>query len=390
VNALDLIILAAMVGAGYAGYRLGFVARAVSWIGLVIGLVVAVAVVDDLVNALADEPAATRLVAALAFVVILGTTGQLVGFVVSAAIAERMPPRPAIPRGDRIAGAVTGVLGVFVVVWLLSPALTSAPGWTARAARSSSIVRFVDRVGPDPPPGSEALGRLVAEAPFPEVFEPFEGPGDIGSVPVTTLPASVVARVAPAVVKVEGQACDQIQNGSGYVLAEEVVLTNAHVVAGESATVVQTEDGRELGARVVAFDPMQDLAALAVPGLDLQPLPEGSGERGTTGAVFGHPQGGVLRQAPARVDAVSPAQGRDIYGDQVTRRLVFVLAAALEPGDSGAPFVDRQGRVIGIAFAIQAGRDDVAYALTDAEIEPFVDTADLDGPAVPTGDCLRR
>ena len=390
MNLLDLVLVAAIAGAAYAGFRLGFIARALSWAGLVLGVAVAVLFVDDIVAALDGEPARSRLVAALAFVFVLATLGQVTGFAAGSALRRRLPAQPALHTGDRVGGAVTGAIGILIGVWLLVPALTSAPGWPARAARDSQIIRFVDRVAPAPPAASLTLGRLVGEAPFPEVFDAFEGPTDVGPAPTGGLAPEISARVEESVVKVDGQACDQIQNGSGFAVAEDIVVTNAHVVAGERRTSVQTEDDRRLDATVVAFDADRDLAVLHVDGLGLTPLPLVDAGIGDTGAVFGHPGGGALRAAPARIADLVTARGTDIYRTGETDRSVFVLAAGLAPGDSGGPLVDRQGRAVGVAFAIDPGQAGTAYALTGEELDATLDPVLRSGAesSVDTGPCL--
>jgi S1-C subfamily serine protease len=392
VNLLDIVIVVAMSGAAYAGYRLGFVARAISWSGLAVGLGIAVLFVDDIVNALAREPANTRLVAALAFVVVLGTAGQGIGYVVGVAVAQRLPPHPRVRAGDRVGGALTGAIGVLIALWLLVPALTSSPGWTSREARDSGIVGLIDDAAPPPPDAAQALGRLVGDAPFPEVFDPLDAPADVGTPPAPGLSRSTTALVAASVVKVEGQACAQIQHGSGWVAADDLVVTNAHVVAGERDTLVETPDGRQLDADVVVFDPKRDLAVLSVAELDLEPLDTTAGEVGMSGAVFGHPGGDALHAAPARVAEIVEFRGTDIYRTSPTDREVFVLAAALAPGASGGPLVDREGLVAGVAFAIDPGERTTAYALTRSELDPVlaagVQARDDESGAVETGSCL--
>jgi len=387
VNLLDGILVVAMGAAAYGGYRLGFVTRALSWAGLAAGVAVALVFVDNLADALRDEPERSRLVASLAFVFVLGTLGQVAGLVAGSAIRARLPARIGASRGDRIAGGVTGALGVLIGLWILIPALTSAPGWTARAARDSEIVRFVDRVAPSPPDAARDLARRVRDAGFPDVFDdPFGGPGDVGPAPTAGLAPEVSAQVEPSVVKVEGQACDQIQSGSGFVASDDTVVTNAHVVAGERRTVVETEDGRELDASVVGFDPDRDLAVLRVRDLDLPPLERASAGEGDTGAVYGHPGGGELRAAPARIAEVVTARGTDIYRTGRIDRSVFVLAAGLAPGDSGGPLVDPRGRVVGVAFAVDPGHAGTAYALTREELDPVL--LEAASAAVDTGPCL--
>jgi S1-C subfamily serine protease len=167
------------------------------------------------------------------------------------------------------------------------------------------------------------------------------------------------------------------------------VVTNAHVVAGERNTRVETTDGRRLPATVVAFDPARDLAVLRVRNLRLFALPRADGSDGLAGAVFGYPGGGPLTISPARIAETIDATGSDIYRTGRTRRQVFVLAADLAPGDSGGPLVDERGRMVGVAFAVDPGQDATAYALTRAEVDAvLVPVLARGGAAVSAGPCL--
>lgn len=390
MNVLDLIVLAVMVAAGYFGYRLGFIARVVSWTGLALGVVLAVAFVDDVMDVFSSQPSQTKLFVALVFFLLVASAGQAVGYAVGFALRRRLPARQGLHTSDRVGGAVVGVLGVLVAVWLLTPALASAEGWPARAARDSQVVRAINRYAPDPPPQAQRLGRAVAEGPFPEVFSRLNGPGGVGAPPTRALAPDVAARVASSVLKVEGEACDQVQAGSGFVAGANLVVTNAHVVAGEPRTEVETSDGRTLSATVVAFDPDRDLAVLRVRNLRLFVLPGADGGEGTTGAVFGHPGGGPLRIAPARIAETVNAAGTDIYRTGRTSRRVHVLAANLAPGDSGGPLVDQQGRMVGVAFAVDPGQDGTAYALTRDEVDRVVAPVVNGGgqTSADTGPCL--
>jgi S1-C subfamily serine protease len=390
VNVLDLVVVAAMIAAGYFGYRLGFVARVVSWCGLALGIVLAVAFVDDVMSLLSSQASQTKLFVALLFFLLLATLGQALGYAAGLAARRRLPSTEALHRGDRIGGAVIGVLGVLMAVWLLTPALASAQGWPARAARDSQIVRAITRYAPDPPPQAQRLGQAVAEGPFPEVFSRLNGPGGVGAPPTRALAPDVAARVASSVLKIEGEACDQIQAGSGFVAGADLIVTNAHVVAGEPRTEVETNDGRQLSATVVAFDPERDLAVLRVRNLRLFTLPFADGGDGTTGAVFGHPGGGALRIAPARIAETVNAAGTDIYRTGRTSRRVLVLAARLAPGDSGGPLVDQQGRMVGVAFAVDPGQESTAYALTRGEVDSVLDPVVNGRRQTPadTGPCL--
>jgi Trypsin-like peptidase domain/Colicin V production protein len=391
VNFLDLIVVGVAAGAGYLGYRMGFVRRVMSWAGLAVGLVLAVVFVPDVADALRSSSPRTRLLASLAFVVLVATIAQAIGYTLGSAVHTRLRRHvgSGVQRGDRIAGAVVGVCGVLVVMWLLIPALAGSPGWPARAVRDSAVARAIDGLAPDPPSESETLGRLVGDKTFPEVFDTLTSP-DAGSPPAGGIPAAAAAAVSRSTVKVEGTACDRIQDGTGFVMGTNLVVTNAHVIAGESRTRVVTEDGRRLDTELAAFDPNRDLAILRVPGLALPGLSEADGYPDLRGALFGHPGGADLRESPMRISEQIVARGSDIARTATTERDVFVLAAVTAPGDSGAPVVDESGRVVGVMFAYDISRQTTAYALTRTELDAVLGPVLAGTAPTPagTGDCL--
>ena len=390
MNFLDLVVVAVAAGAGWIGYRMGFVRRATSWAGLAVGLVVGVLLVPDVADALRGSPPRTRLLASLAFVVVVAAVAQAVGAAIGSSLSTRLGRAPgALRQGDRVAGGALGVAGILVLMWLLIPALANSPGWTARAVRDSAVARLIDRVAPAPPSESETLGRLVGDQSFPEVFDTLSSP-DAGTPPADGIPAEAANRVTKSTLLVEGQACDRIQEGTGFVAGPNLVVTNAHVVAGEHNTRVTTSDGRRLDADVVAFDPNRDLAILRVPGLALPALELGEGNVDDRGALFGHPGGGPLRQAPVRIAEQIVARGTDITHAHPTERDVFVLAAVTAPGDSGGPIVDADGHVLGVMFAYDISRQSTAYALTRTELDPVLGGVLATGTTAPvsTGDCL--
>jgi S1-C subfamily serine protease len=386
VNALDLAIVVGAVAAAIGGYRLGLLARAAAWVGLIVALLLAVHFIPKLTTLLADASPRGRLFAVLAFVFGAALLGQALGLTVGGFVHDRLHIHGPARVVDRVFGALIGALGVLFVVWLMVPALTSAQGWTAREAGGSSIVAAIEHVGVEPPANMQALGRVVAEDRAPQVFGPGDSPSNPGRPPAIALSPAVDEYVVQAVAKVEGQACDQIQDGTGFVVAPGVLVTNAHVVAGEQRTHIFTSDGRRFNARVVVFDPRRDVAVLRVSSAAGDPLRLATGSVGDPAVVYGHPEGGPLTRSPARVSERIDATGTDIYRTTQTERDVYVLAAHLAPGDSGAPVVDRSGAAIAMAFAIDPGNSGTGYALTTKEIHGLlqnVPTATVD-----TGSCL--
>lgn len=385
MNLLDLAIVVLAVVAAVGGYRIGFVTRVISWVGMGLGLFIAVRILPLVLDRLRGGDPNVVLIAALALIFGCAFTGQAIGMV----IGNRLRPVDhdgTVTRGDGAAGAAAGILGVVALVWLILPFLSDSPGWVSQQAHGSSIAQSLDDRLPDAPDSIQALRSLVGEDNFPKVFDALRPTPDLGPPPAETgVSAETAARVARSVVRVEGIACSQIQDGTGFVVGPDQVATNAHVVAGERSTEVVRDDGTRVAAEVVAFDPNRDLAILRAPGIGRPPLLVGQSTASAVGGVFGHPGGGPLRVAPFEVARPITAVGRDIYGTSVTRREVLELRASLRPGDSGSALVDPQGKVVGVAFAIAPDKADVAYALNVSELQAVLQT-DLSAPES-TGSC---
>jgi S1-C subfamily serine protease len=386
MNLLDLILVLLAISAAVGGYRLGLLARVVSWLGLVGGVMIGAVVLPSLMRRLHGASDMSLVLVAVATLLGCALIGQGLGLTLGSRLHIALPDGPA-RRVDRVAGAVSGTVGVLVGLWLLLPTLASVPGWTSEQTRTSLIASEVDTYFPSPPDTIEALRRVVGDESFPQVLDALEPAPDPGPAPAASgLSQQVVDAAAAATVKVQGIACDRVQEGSGFVVADDLVVTNAHVVAGEDATEVVLNDGAVEEATVVAFDPVRDLAVLRVDGLDRNPLQLQNAEIGDVGGVFGHPGGGGLEISPFEVGDEITAVGKDIYDRQDSQRQVLVLAAELQRGDSGSALVDAEGNVIGVAFAVAPDRDDVAFALTLDELRAVLET-DLT-TARDTGDCL--
>lgn len=388
MSLLDLLIVLSLASAVVGGYRLGFLARITSWAGLALGITVGVVFLDDVARYFQEADQGVALLAAVAFLLAAGMLGQGLGLALGAALHATLRVGPGFRQYDRAAGGILGAIGIIAIFWLLTPALSGVQGWPARAARESLLLGVIADATPDPPDALLALRRILGDHNFPDVLGGLKSAPDVGPPPLNTgISPDVHQRVVASTVKVSGQACRKIQEGSGFAAGPDLVVTNAHVVAGEGQTTVERgDDGRELTATVVAFDPDRDLAILRVPGLNREPLPMAVGDEDMIGAVYGHPGGGALRASPAAIRDRVTALGRDIYDRHRTRRDVFILASTLQPGDSGGALVDQRGAVVGVAFAIAPDRADTAYALTEKELEPALQTV-APGP-VDTGPCL--
>jgi S1-C subfamily serine protease len=190
------------------------------------------------------------------------------------------------------------------------------------------------------------------------------------------------------VVRVLGTACGLGVEGSGWIAGPGLVVTNAHVVAGESDTTVTPEgSGTALDATPVHYDPANDLALLRVDGLGGRTLTLSAEVRsGTPGAVLGYPENGPFTITPARVGATGPVVTQDSYGRGPITRELTALRGEVHSGNSGGPIVDADGRVMGTVFAATTQGKPGGYAVPNDVVQSAL--SDSSG-AVSTGPCTR-
>ena len=286
-------------------------------------------------------------------------------------------------------GLVVAVVAALLVVWLLAGTLVNTSSLGLNAAISDSrILRSLDDVLPAPPSVfSRVQGFLSAEG-FPPVFAGSPRIGRPGCrCPVT--PSSARPSAAGAsTVKIVGDGCGQIQEGSGFVVAPGVVVTNAHVVAGIADPTVEDASGTH-GTRWCLFDPSYDLAVMRVARADRAGAPARRGH-GRAGDPGGGPRlsgGRPVHRGAAGVMAEFTAQGRDIYGQGLTVRDVYEIQAAVRPGNSGGPLVQPDGEVIGVVFSRSTTNGDIGYALTSPGVLARVQRAESATGTVGTGGC---
>lgn len=385
VNLLDLLLIVVLVLTALGGFRAGLISRLSGWIGLLAGLVVSFFAVPFVLGFFDGGPPITRFLIAIAVlsvtVAVLSSLFQRIGLGLVRVI-HRTPLRGV----DRGAGAIAAVAVLGVVLWLMLPAAALVPGSLSAQVRSSAVLGAVQEATPPPPDAIGALGNLVDRSRFPDVFDDLRPAPDTGPPPSEIpVPPEVVEAATASTVRVNSTGCGRRYVGSGWTVAEGLVATNAHVVAGADEITVRRPDGQVRDAQVVRFDADRDLAVLEVDDLGQSPLAFGAVLDGGDGASIGYPGGQeVARVAPVSVREQRTTNGRDIYRERPATREVVFLAAELRQGDSGSPVIDANGDVVGIVFAISPDRRTTAYALAPEELEGV-----LGGPATSDpGRCL--
>ena len=392
---LDWVLVALVVAFAVIGWVQGFVVGLLSIVGLVAGAVLGLVFVPRVLSPL--EPGLGTAVLALLLVVLAAALGQWALSWLGENARERLGGGDSARRLDGLAGALLGASGVLLVAWLIGTAVASASvPWLSSSARDSEVLAAVDSVVPfSPDRVREPLRDVVDSGGFPEVVAPFveEVVVEVDEPDPGTGRSAEVRAALGGVVKVVGRAdqCNAQLEGSGVVVGEGRVLTNAHVVAGTSRVVVQGANGDPVVARVVFLDPDTDVAVLDAAELTATPLPiaEQSPVLGDEAVIAGYPNGGGLDTASARVRSTSRLLGLDIYGQQEVLRTVIAIRGDVQPGNSGGPLLDPQGQVLGLIFAASLTDLETGYALTPAELDEALAVATSDAVSpVPTGACV--
>jgi S1-C subfamily serine protease len=382
VTSLDWVIVAFMVVLAFAGARQGFVVGALSLAGFALGAVIGTRLGPILLPEGAHSPYAP----------LFGLMGALLGGAILATglgglgQALRMAIRlPGFGIVDAALGALLSAAVALGIAWIAGAAAVQIPGQRdlRRDVRRSVILQRLNELLPPSGPILNALGRFD---PLPAI----RGPSADVPPPRAAIARDPDVRAATAgVVKVTGTACGLGVEGSGWVAGSGLVVTNAHVVAGEDDTTVQVRgDGPRLRAVAVRFDPLNDVAVLRVgglgaPALRLDPAPR----PGESAAIIGFPENGPLDIRAGRIGQQRTVTTQDAYGRGPVTRPIVPLRGLVRPGNSGGPMVNRRGEVVTTVFAATVGGGQPGgYGVPNEIVTRDVGRAS--GP-VSTGPCAR-
>jgi len=387
---LDIAIIGVALIAAISGWRSGALGSLMSFIGVILGAIAGIMLAPHVVAHV--DSSRGKLFTALLLILALVVIGEVAGVVLGRAVRGSIRSGPV-----RVIDSLTGVglqlLVVLIAAWLLgSPLTTSNQISLATAARGSKVITEVDKYAPN---WLRAVPRrmsaLLSTSGLPEVLEPLRTPAPDVDAPDATLADSlVVAKSRPSVVKIRGVAptCQKVLEGTGFVIAPNRVMSNAHVVAGSDSVTVEAE-GKTYDATVVSYDPDADISILDVPTLPQQPLvfADQPAKTGTDAVVLGFPGGGDFVATPARVREIIELSGPDIYRSKTVNREVYTIRGVVRQGNSGGPMINRSGQVIGVVFGAGVDDDDTGFVMTTDEVSRQL--ARIGNTAkVPTGACV--
>ena len=377
MSTADWIVLGVVALAGLYGLANGLVRGALSLAGFALGAYLGARIAPDLLRE--GSPYAPLFAlggALLAGTLLHGLAGMLGGV-----LRTSLATIPGMRALDSVAGMILGAAAGVLLCWAIGAVLLYLPGQSElrRAVQESAILSRINDAFP-PERLLETLERVdpLGVFPGPEADVPRPDSG-LGRDP------DVIA-ASRSVLRITGIACGLGVEGSGWIVAPGLVVTNAHVVAGVSRPRVDRRSGRAWTATVVAFDAENDIAILRVPELRGRPLRLADPARGVPVALVGYPENGPLRRIPGRLGATREFIAQDAYGRGPVNRTATTIRGRVRPGSSGGPGIDAQGRVRTTVFARRPGEQG-GFGVPPAVVRALVAEAGSD--PVPATACVR-
>ena len=372
---VDLIALGFVALTAFIGWKKGLLASALSVAGIVLGGWLGSRVAPELLEGGTHSPYTplAALAGAAVGAILLETLGTLAGTHLRSKLR-----RPRLSTFDAVGGLALGSVAGLAIVWVIGAVALLLPGQAdlRHGAQRSALLQQLNQVISP----SKVLNALARIDPFPVISGP-AGPVAPPDPRLAGMPG--VRRAAPSVVRVLGTACGVGVEGSGWTARPNLVVTAAHVVAGQEDTVVELQSGARLPAEAVAFDRRNDIAVLRVDGLGLRPLPLARARNGAPVAVLGFPENGPFTATPARIGRTSFVLADDAYGRGPVTRAITSIGGQVRHGDSGAPAVDARGAVESTVFAARVTSSG-GFGVPDSVVRAALDSARA---PVSTGDC---
>lgn len=388
---IDAVVVVVLVVAIVVGAARGLVASLGTIAGLVLGGFLAAWLVPLagplLISIVPDALWRSVVSAALAIGIVVACAA--IGSAIGRAV-RRGVDAVKLSVLDRGLGALAGAAATALVLLMVGQSVVAAGvPVIAPAVASSRVLGWIDAL--TPPPVDTALAQvrsLVIDEGLPTLGELLDVQATSTAPPVA-LDDPALQAAAGSVARISGTAyaCGVSMTGSGFIVADDLLATNAHVVAGVDSPVVELPGREAREGRVVYFDAVDDIALVSVDGLDAPALDRVDLSPGDSAVVQGYPHGGPFTSTGASVLSVGVVPVPDIYDTGVAPREIYSLAADVQPGNSGGPLLTAAGDVAGIVFARGEDGAGRGYAITMAELEPALAAIAAGSATVASGSC---
>jgi S1-C subfamily serine protease len=368
VNLIDLFVVLFVLFLAWRGARTGFLAGALSLVGVVLGATLGSRLVPALLEGEGDLVFGS--IITLASIMAFAVLGDILARTVGGHLSQKITS-PTSEALDRTGGAILGGALSLTVVWVAGTFALGTPLLSPLhpAMQESKVLEVLNEEMP-----SRLLTQAVSQLdPIPR----FHGPeADVAEPDLEIARDPEVLAAASRVLRVSGVACGYGVGGSGWVAAPDLVVTNAHVVAGETNTHVQPEGtGIPLPAKVMVFDEKNDIAVLRVNDLRLPPLQLADSQDNEPVAILGFPENGPFDIRAGRVGSTQRVISNDAYNRGPVERTVMSFKGFVRPGNSGGPVVNDQGAVVATVFASRADSDHAGYGIPSSLVQQLIDLA---------------
>ena len=391
---VDGFIVVAVLAAMTSGWRQGGLASLLSAVGILAGFIIGLGVAP-LVLQITDQ-VGIRFLLALGMLILLIGLGQLLGSALGHAIRDRMKTKSG-QRVDSSFGAILMSVFSLVLIWLIAtPMATSLSNSVGKGVRESAILREVNKVMPDELTQlPRSISGMLNDSGLPPVMMPWEDGTsvDVEAPNIEVADQAMVQDIRPSVVHViaDADGCRRRMMGSGFVTADNYVVTNAHVVAGTQTAYVDTVVGIK-EARVVYYNPEVDIAVLRAENLGLEPLEwaDSPAYTGDDAVVMGFPHSGPFTANAARIRERVNIAGPDIYSNSRVERESYILRGTVVQGNSGGPLISPDGTVLGLIFGASVDDTDTGYAITAEEVRAHVGDVTRFENSVDTQECVAQ
>lgn len=391
-SSLDFLLIAIALISLVVGWRRGLLVGVFAIVGIALGIWVANTALTYFYGAATTVDARRVTISTSVFITSV-VFGSILG-TIAASFLQKFIPRGPLRTLNRIGGSLFSVVTLGLMTWLVSSYLLLIPNASINAGlNDSTIIGKLDELAPDEFQDYLELARDYAtESQLPEVaIEVIIGPEIPEPDPAITGNENIIAAL-DSVVRIESIAeeCNAKLSGSGFVVSDNLIVTNAHVVAG----IVNPEirlggKGKTVSGKVIYFDPAVDIALIRTTELVAPALVIGDDLRRNEMAVAaGFPLGGPLELSPARVRAIATSTDPNIYGEGQVTREIYVLRTAVQQGDSGSALIDENGQVVGVIFAASANDSTIGFALMKSELNEALAKGSALTETADTGKCL--
>lgn len=362
---ITILILLLSAIAIIRGWYIGSIRQLFSTLGLAIGLIIGILVSGFIVGAF--HSSSLKVIMAL-----LITLSSTMGFLI---IAENLGYRvkggikiSLVNEIDSAVGSIFALITIILSVWIISSIISFSSFANLNPnILNSPLVQLIDSNLPSVPSVITRLGTLIDPNSFPKVFVGLEPAPINSSIKLPNIEGmnNAINMDKYSIVKVAGQGCGGIVEGTGFVVGNDLIATNAHVIAGVASPVIYDSNGAH-SSQTISFNPDLDFAVLRVPNLSGKPLVFDSkvAANSSPALILGFPGDGSLSAKSAVVLDEFNAVGRNIYDKGNIKRSIYEIKSNVLPGNSGGPLIESNGQVIGVVFAQSINYKNIGYAIT--------------------------